>query len=215
MSFLVEGEWTRPYEQFGQDTIEFNLAQADLIKERFGKPVPEHRLREGFLAQLESDEEWIEFDHPYVDPNDSSRTPSGLLIHYPVRTPTLGDIEERKIGPERLRMAHAVIGFGSLEVLLFPETLLTERFGTAVVHPFRLDLRIRGQNFSSYPELTEDIDEGGYFASYNSWISKVSRQTGKVYLPIELPVLTDIEFRRTRINPKRSFRTIIPSDMGG
>lgn len=210
MSLFNEGEWTRPYEKYTSKNMEDQLAVADFIEVLFDKDHTPEQLKEDFLSRLSVGNDTIFFDRPYINYGDIFRTGSGLLVHYPVRTPLSEEVGIRELGINKKEQT-LVLGFGSMAVVrsgLQEEHL--EKLAGESVYPFRLDLRVANKLFKSYPEV-EFIEEGrSYTIGYWDWSPHSAEQPGEIFMPLELPVLMGMEFKLSRIDPMRAFRNITP-----
>lgn len=208
MGVITEGEWVRPYDHFGNESLHANFRQAGLTGAHFGQKLSDLVLNTGYIPTFDRADEMIDFDFAQVDPNNLSQRPDGVNIHYPLRLPKPEEIELNiRIGQSQ---KHFIRGFGSLGVVLGGR----ERFEASrgeFVFPFRLDLKGAGnESFYGYPAVYvegEGVDKELY-AAYSSWFSRVTRVEGQIYTPITLPDLQQLRFRLTRINPKMAFRAV-------
>lgn len=213
MSLFVEGEWTRPFENYTLDTLRENQKYAKgadlLLREYFGAALPDSTARELMLPDLNEDDERIYFDWAYLHPDDKTRDPSGVHIFYPAREPETDEIENRTFGADSYT---AIKGFGYLFVQFdAPKPYQLEKLAGETVSPLRLDLRVKKKIFHSFPHVDYDSTDQQHFIAYRSWQPMNGTLEGIIYIPTDLPTLVGLEFRLTRMDPMRAFRYITPN----
>lgn len=201
MELFREGEWIRPYEKYGPELLKENawlgrkmLAVQWLVG--VDDASREAMFREQELPRLEGDDATIELDKSYVNPVDIYRAEDDKKIFYPYRIPKANEIEERGSGEKELR--HAIRGFGDLQVFL--NILRSDvRYSELeeLQYPFVLEVLAHGSHFQSTAHVSIFRSEVG--AGYHQWQSLQSQELGYIFIPVNLPTLMDLQFKKTRV----------------